>query len=165
MRLGYPALARFFDLWSEGDLVVQHSYSRPFVLSKNLHSVPCIVAQLAPAAWARPYGRLVFPLQGVLILVGNLFRLSCLNGAGVRALELFRDSNLLEFSENESPAGMWERVEAGNIAVFRAQSSDGRSIATFYYVVPAWAETRSFTCIGPVGILEFVPHLSSSWPR
>ena len=72
---------------------------------------------------------------------------------------------LLEFSENESPAGMWERVEAGNIAVFRAQSSDGRSIATFYYVVSAWAETRSFTCIGPVGILEFVPHLSSSWPR
>jgi len=74
-------------------------------------------------------------------------------------------SVLLEFIRNESPAGRWERVEAGNIAVFRAQSGDGRSIATFYYAVHVWTKTRSFTCIRAVGILDFVPHLSSSSPR
>jgi hypothetical protein len=59
---------------------------------------------------------------------------------------------------------MRERVEAGNIAVFREQSGDGRSIATFYYIVSVSAETRSFKCIGPVGILDSVPRLSSSSP-
>lgn len=74
-------------------------------------------------------------------------------------------SVLLELIKNESPAVMWERVEAGNIEVFRAQSGDGRSIATFYYAVRVSAKTRSFTCIGRVRILDSAPHLSSSSPR